>query len=73
MHVGRVQCMAIWNTAREETLFTDSLRGSIGFLTTKSSNIEIFAGKPRKENQKVEQKKNAMGVTDYLPNQLEYA
>ena len=45
--------MAIWNTAREEILFTDSLQGSIGVLNTKSGNIEIFAGKPRKKNQKV--------------------
>ena len=45
--------MTTWNTANEETLFTDSLRGSIGVLNTKSGNIEIFAGKPRKENQKV--------------------
>ena len=45
--------MAIWNTAREEILFTDSLRGSIDVINTKLGNIEIFAGKPRKENQKV--------------------
>ena len=43
MHVGRVQCMAIWNTAREQILFTDSLQGSIGVLNTTSGNIEIFA------------------------------
>ena len=49
--------MAIWNTAREEIIFTDSLRGSIGVLNIKSGNIEagieVFAGKARKVNQKV--------------------
>ena len=40
--------MAIWNTAREEILSIDSLRRSIGVLNTKSGNIEIIAGKPRK-------------------------
>ena len=39
MHASRVQCMAIWNTAREEILFTDSLRGSNGVLDTKSGNM----------------------------------
>ena len=60
MQVGRGQCIAIWNTAREEILFIYSLRGSIGILNTKSDNIEIFAGnieifagKRRKENQKL--------------------
>ena len=52
MHVGLVRCMAIWNTVREEIPLTDSLRGSIGVLYTKSGNIEIYARKPRKENQK---------------------
>ena len=61
--------MAIWNTAREVILFTDSLRGSIGVLNTKSGNIEIFAGKPRKKDQKVIERDGS----DYLPNQLEYA
>ena len=45
MHVGRVRWMAVWNTVREEILFTDSLQESIGVLNTK-------AGKPRKENKK---------------------
>ena len=45
--------MAIWNTAREEILFTDSLQGSIGVLNTKSGNIEIFSEKPRKKNRKI--------------------
>ena len=45
--------MAILNTAREEILFIDSLRGNIALLNTKSGHIEIFAGRPRKENQKV--------------------
>ena len=62
--------MAIWNTAREEILFTDSLRGSIGVLNTKSGNIEIFAGKPRKENQKVTDRDGCDGL---FANQLEYA
>ena len=53
MHVSCVQCMAIWNTAREDILFTDSLQGSIGVLDTKSGNTEIFAGKPRNENQEI--------------------
>ena len=35
MHVG------LWNSAREEILFTDSPRGSIGVLNTKSGNIKI--------------------------------
>ena len=62
MHIGRVQSIAIWNTAREEILFTDSLRGSIGVLNTKSSNIEIFAGKPRKKNQKVTERDGCDGL-----------
>ena len=69
MLVESSQCMAIWNTAREVILFTDSQRGSIGVLNTKSGNIEIFAGKPRKEDQKVIERDGS----DYLPNQLEYA
>ena len=32
MHVGRAQCMAIWNSARQEVLFTDSLRGALVLL-----------------------------------------
>ena len=54
--------MATWNTASEETLFTDSLRGSTGVLNTKSGNIEIFAGKPRKENQKVIESRQCDGL-----------
>ena len=54
--------MAIWNTAREEILFTDSLRGSIGILNTKSGNMEIFEGKPRKENQKVIERDGCDGL-----------
>ena len=54
--------MAIWNTAREEILFTDSLRGSIGVLNTKSGNMEIFVGKPRKENQKVIERDRCDGL-----------
>ena len=54
--------MAVWNTAREEILFTDSLRGSIGVLNTKTGNIEIFAGKPRKENQKVIERDGCDGL-----------
>ena len=53
IHVSHVQCMAIWNTAREEILFTGSLRGSIGVLDTKSDNTEIFAEKPRNKNKKI--------------------
>ena len=45
--VGRVRCIAVWNTAREGTLFTNSLLESIGVLNTESGNIEIYAGKPR--------------------------
>ena len=54
--------MAMWNTAREKILFTDSLRGSIGVLNTKSGNIEIFEGKPRKENQKVIERDGCDGL-----------
>ena len=62
MHVGRVQFMAIWNTAREETPFTDSMRGNTGALDTKSGNIEICAGKPRKENQKIIERDGCDGL-----------
>ena len=51
IHVCCVQCMSIWNTATEE--ITDSLRGSIGVLNRKFGNIEIFAGKARKETKKI--------------------
>ena len=54
--------MAIWNTAREEILFTDSLRGEIGVLNTKSGNIEMFSGKPRKENQEVIERDGCDGL-----------
>ena len=53
---------AIWNTAREEILFTDSLRGEIGVLNTKSGNIEMFSGKPRKENQEVIERDGCDGL-----------
>ena len=45
-YVDRVRCMAVWNTAKEEILFTDLLLEGIGVLDTKSGSIEIFAGKP---------------------------
>ena len=54
--------MAIWNTAREEILFTDSLRGGIGVLNTKSGNIEMCAGKPIKENQEVIERDGCDGL-----------
>ena len=40
----------------------DSLRGSTGVLNTKSGNIEIFAGKPRKENQNVIERDGCDGL-----------
>ena len=45
--------MTIRNSAREETLFTDLPRGSIGVVDTKLGTIEIVAGIPRKENKKI--------------------
>ena len=54
--------MTIWNTAREEIIFTDSLRGSTGVLNTKSGNIKIFAEKPRKINQKVIERDGCDGI-----------
>ena len=60
--------MAIWNTAKEDILFTDSLRGGIDVLNTTSGNIEMFAGKPRKENQEAIERDGCDGLSSVTHN-----